>query len=177
MRLPGVAFNRDWRVSMTARNLILVVAILLLAAFTALNWAAFVEPVSLSLGFSQVRAPLGLIMLGVCIGLCALFMTYVLLLQASVILESRRMAKDLHAQRDLADKAEASRFTETRSFIQAEVQQLREQLASSTRELVDRLAALEQRLSTGVDEAARGLSAHIGEVEDKLDRRLVPGRE
>jgi len=162
---------------MTARNLILAAAILLLAAFTALNWAAFVEPVSLSLAFAQVRAPLGLIMLGVCIGLCALFMTYVLLLQASVILESRRMAKDLHAQRDLADKAEASRFTETRSFIQAEVQQLREQIAASTRDLVDRLAALEQRLSTGVDEAARGLSAHMGEVEDKLDRRLAPGRE
>ncbi len=162
---------------MTARNLILVAALLLLAAFTALNWAAFVEPVSLSLGFAQVRAPLGLIMLGVCIGLCALFMMYVLLLQATVILESRRMAKDLHAQRDLADKAESSRFTETRNFIQAEVQQLRDQLSSTTRELVDRLAALEARLSTGMDETARGLSAHIGEVEDKLDRRLAPGRE
>lgn len=162
---------------MTARNRILVVAIVPLAAFTALNWAAFVEPVSLSLGFAQVRAPLGLTMLGVCIGLCALFIIYVLLLQASVILESRRMAKDLHAQRDLADKAVASRFTETRNFIQAETQQLREQFVSGTRELMDRLAALEQRLSTGMDETARGLSAHIDEVEDKLDRRLESGRE
>ena len=45
---------------------------------------------------------------------------YVLSLQGSVLLETRRHTKELQAQRELADKAEASRFTELGTAMRAE---------------------------------------------------------
>lgn len=43
-------------------------------------------------------------------------------------------------------------------------------MTPSPRDLMDRRSALELRLSTGVDEAARVWSAHIGDIEDELRR-------
>jgi hypothetical protein len=50
---------------MRARLLFLVVAILLVAGFAALNWSEFMRPAPLSFGTQVVDAPLGLIMLGI----------------------------------------------------------------------------------------------------------------
>jgi len=66
---------------------------------------------------------------------------YVLSLQCSVLLETRRHTKELQAQRELADKAEASRFTELRA------------------DMLKRL-----------DENANSTAAHIAQLEDRLER-------
>ena len=90
------------------------------AAFVTLNWGAVITPVDLSLGVGMVKMPLGLVMLGLLLAITALFLVFVLFLQTSVLLETRRQAKEIRASRDLADQAEASRFTELRSFLEAE---------------------------------------------------------
>ncbi len=159
---------------MTARAFAIAATLLLLAVFTLLNWSAFLAPTTLSLGVAEVQAPLGLVMLGVTAVISGVFLVVILVQQASVILDSRRMAKDLHAQRELADKAEASRFTEMRSHLDGEIARLEAQAAASTRELGERLTRAEEAMATRVDDAARTLSAHLGEIEDKLDRAL-PG--
>ncbi|MBX3641640.1 MAG: LapA family protein [Rubrivivax sp.] len=152
----------------------IVVLLLALAGLVALNWATFNAVTTLSLGVTQVEAPLGLILLGL-IGLVSLlFMGYILLLQAAQGVESRRMSKDLHAQRTLADQAEASRFTEMRGFVEAEMRRLEAQADTGRRELVERLAQLQQQLQDKLGESTRTLSAYVGEVDDKLDRRLPP---
>lgn len=135
-------------------SIILALAILALALFVALNWSVFVAPTTLSLGFTVVQAPLGLIMLAVTAGVGALLLAHILFQQASVVLELRRAAKDLHVQRELADRAEASRFTELRGALNDEVQ------------------GLERKLIARMDETMLSLTAHLGEVEDKLDRAL-----
>jgi uncharacterized integral membrane protein len=155
---------------MNLRNLSVAVAIALLTVFTALNWTAFTTPTPLSLLFVEVQAPLGLIMLGVAGAFSALFLFYVLYQQAGIIVESRRYAKELKSQRELADKAEASRFTEMRTFLDAELRKLEAQGAASTRELSARIERLEQQLTDKLAESTRTLSAYVGEVEDKLDR-------
>lgn len=152
----------------------IVVLLLALAGLVALNWATFNAVTTLSLGVTQVEAPLGLILLGL-IGLVSLlFMGYILLLQAAQGVESRRMSKDLHAQRTLADQAEASRFTEMRGFVESEMRRLEAQADTGRRELVERLAQLQQQLQDKLGESTRTLSAYVGEVDDKLDRRLPP---
>lgn len=161
---------------MTARAIVIAIALLLLAVFTLLNWSAFLAPTTLSLGVAEVQAPLGLVMLVVTAAVSGLFLLYILVQQATVIVESRRMARDLHAQRALADKAEASRFTEMRTHQDAELARLEAQAAASTRELGERLARAEEALAARLDDAARTLSAHLGEIEDKLDRALPAGR-
>jgi hypothetical protein len=157
---------------MNLRNLSVAAALAVLTVFTALNWTAFTTPTTLSLVFAEVQAPLGLIMLVITGLFSALFLVYIVYQQAGVILEARRYAKELKAQRELADKGETSRFTEMRSFLDAELRKLEAQGAAGTRELSARIERLEQQVTDKLAESTRTLSAYVGEVEDKLDRML-----
>jgi hypothetical protein len=161
---------------MKLRTLLIALTLVALAAFALLNWATFTAPTPLSLGVVEVQAPLGLIMLVVTGLVSGLFLAYILLQQAGVILETRRYAKELAAHRDLADKAEASRFTELRAALEAGLGRLEAQDAAETRRLEERLAQLEGRVLQRLDESTGSLSACIGEVDDKLDRGLGPPR-
>ena len=71
-------------------------------------------PATPSLVFGTVQAPLGLVMLVITRFIAAIFVAYALWLQGSALLETRRMTRDLAAQRQIAGQAEASRFTEVR---------------------------------------------------------------
>lgn len=91
---------------MKVRTLFLLLAVGAIAAFTALNWSAFMTQATLSLGVANVQAPLGLVMLGLVAFLAALFLVFVVYLQTSVLLEARRHARELQANRELAGEAE-----------------------------------------------------------------------
>lgn len=158
---------------MNLRTFFIVLAFALLALFALLNWSAFSTPTELTLGIASVQAPLGWVMLVVTGLVSALFVLYIVIQQAGLIAESRRFAKDLQAQRELADKAEASRLTELHNYLARELRLLGEQrLAGESEQTVRRLDQMEQRLSEKLDETVRVLSAYIGEVDDKLDRSL-----
>lgn len=157
---------------MTYRSLFIALVLTALGVFAALNWTAFITPTTLNLGFSEVHAPLGLIMLIATGVVAALFLLYIVFQQAGVIMETRRYAKELKSHRDLADSAESSRFTELRGFLQAELQRIEAQNAAAQRETGARIDRLEQGLMDKQAEAGRSLSAYLGEIEDKLDRVL-----
>ena len=106
--------------------------------------------------------------------LIGLFLVYILFQQAGVILETRRYAKELKSHRELADNAEASRFTAMREFLETELRRLEAQRATETRELGARIETAERQLREMLGESTRTLSAYVGEVEDKLDRLLGP---
>ena len=93
---------------------------------------------------------------------------------AGALMETRRSTKELNAQRDLADKAEASRFSELRSFLEGELRKMEAQAAAGTREIGARVDALQKQLQDKLDESTRSLSAYVGEVDDKLDRMARP---
>lgn len=158
---------------MNARTLAIAIALFLLAVFALLNWSAFSTPTALTLGFAEVQAPLGLVMLVVTGIVSGLFLVYIVYQQAGAILESRRYEKELRANRELADKAEASRFTELRAYLASELGRLQSERATESQQVGARMEQLEERLQQRMDESARGLSAHLGEVEDKLDRVIA----
>jgi len=124
---------------MPLRTVLLLIVLAAIALFAALNWSAFLAPTTLSLGFAQVQAPLGLIMLGLIAILTAVFLGYLVYLQSTVLLESRRHAKELQAQRELADQAEASRFTELRSHLDSRLSEIENSLSAQLGEMRDRL--------------------------------------
>ena len=158
---------------MSLRGVAIVLALVAIGVFAALNWAAIMAPTELSLGFAQVQAPLGIVMLGISALLCALFIVYLLFQQAGALLEARRYAKEMKAQRELAERAEASRVAELRSFLEAEIRRLESQGAAGAHETAARIDRLGSSLGDKLDESTRTLSAYIGEVEDKLDRVLA----
>ena len=134
------------------RAIVFVLLIALVGLFALINWSAFSALTSLSLGFTTVQAPLGLLMLGLVVFLCVLFTVWVISLQAGSLMDSRRQTKELQAQRDLADKAEASRFTELRTALMARLDRLQD----------------ESRLA--LDQSGNSVAAHIGQLEDRLER-------
>ncbi len=102
---------------MRARMLLLVLAILVVAGFAAQNWSQITQPSLLNFGVVQATAPLGLILLTL-LGLTLLvFLASAASMRTHSLMESRQHAKQLQAQRDLADKAEASRFTDLRGVL------------------------------------------------------------
>ena len=157
-----------------AFSMTLILVFALLAAFAALNWAAMAAPGTLSLGFADVVAPLGMVMLAFTAAISGLFIVYIVLLQAGVILEARRLTKEVKEQRELADTAEASRFTELRTLLESELRRIEAQGAASNREIEARMELSERGMQQKLAEATGTLSAYLGEIDGKLDRVLAP---
>ena len=154
-------------------NLRTVLLALLLAAFTgflALNWNVVTAPTSLSFGFWTAEAPLGLLLLGFTVLIAAIFLFLLVVQQATVLVETRRAAKELASQRTLADQAEASRFTALGAHLDEELRRLEAQAATRQDALAQRLNGLEQALRTHVDQASNSLAAFIGELGDRVER-------
>lgn len=156
---------------MGLRTGVLLVVVLLIAALAALNWGALAAPVAMSIGFTQVTAPLGLVMLGLTTLLGILFVAYVVWLQTTVLLETRRHTKEMQAQRDLADKAEASRFTELRTFLETQENAHMARNAERHAALLARVDQFEAAVRQRLEQTDNTLAAHVGQLEDRFDRR------
>ena len=159
------------------RAVVLFVGLTLVGLFALLNWTAFVTPTPLSLGVTTVEAPLGLVMLGVVAFLSVLFVVWAMMMQGGALMESRRLARDLQVQRDLADKAEASRFTELRNFLAAELSTVAVAQEQTRAMMMSRLDRAQEAARASQEEASNTLSAYIGELEDRLERaQVVPAQ-
>lgn len=108
-------------------GLLLLLLLVLLAGFVSLNWTTFLASTPLSLGLVKVEAPLGLIMLAVTIMLTGPSWAYAFYVRRSALLRAGRTSEEMHALRELAERAEASRYTELREFLTAELQKLSDQ--------------------------------------------------
>ena len=65
----GLAYSQGMR----ARTALLLVALVALGLFAALNWAVFTAPTDLNLLFARAQAPLGVILLVVIVALTLLY--------------------------------------------------------------------------------------------------------
>lgn len=145
---------------MRIRTILVLVVSGLLALFTVVNWSTFVTPTHLSLVVTSVDAPLGLVMLGFTVALAAVLLGYALKVQINALSDSRRQSQELRRLRELAEQAEASRFTELRKYLDQELASLRQAQQS-----------VAERLHEEITVATNTLSACIGEVDDRLERQ------
>lgn len=153
---------------MYLRTLLIVLLLVTVAVFSVLNWSAFTAPSALSLGFTTVEAPLGVILLAMIALLTLLFLVYTAYLQSTVILETRRHARELQSQRELAEQAEASRFNQLRSLLEVEMEKLTGQADHSRVLLSARLDEIERDLRAALEQTGNSLAAYIGELEDRI---------
>ena len=155
---------------MYLRTLLIVLVLGVVVVFALLNWSVFTAPTALSIGFTTVEAPLGLILLGAMGALTLLFLIYLVYLQATALMESRQYSRELKNQRELADRAEESRFTELRSSLETELRRIANQMADSNTAMNTRLDGLAHDLRSAIEQSTNSLSAYIGEIEDRLER-------
>ena len=155
---------------MKIRTLLLLLILATVAVFTLLNWTAFMAPTALTLGVMEVQAPLGLVMLGVVVLLTAVFLLYVVYLQTTLLMDARQNNKELAQQRKLADQAEASRFTELRTYLELELLKQTNQDKESRDAVLARLEQAERDLRLTMEQSTNSLAASVGEIEDNLHR-------
>lgn len=103
---------------------------ILTALFCALNWAALRAPSALNLGFTQVQAPLGLVLLSLTAAFLTVLLAVLVYSRLRNLRESRVLHRDLQAAHTLADSAEASRFEELQRMLAGEFHTLNERCAA-----------------------------------------------
>lgn len=154
---------------------LLAVVLVATGALAAFNWNVFNTPTSLWLGVATVDAPPGLIMLGAMAILTALFLLVIGHMQSAALLEARRHAKELQVHRELSDRAEASRFTALRHFIETGLATANAQGSETRTALLTRLEQMEVAMSASVEQTGNSLAAYIGEMEDRLGQGRALG--
>lgn len=157
---------------MRARLIFIVVAILLVAGFAAQNWPEFNRTTPLSFGLIMSEAPLGLILLGLLALTLAVFLISSATQESRYLLEHRRHAKALEAQRDLADKAEASRFTDLRQHLDTHLRENRQREAIAATEFEKAMVQSQRELRNQLEQMNHTLTARLGEIESRIDSRL-----
>jgi len=156
---------------MRPRLTILLVAILLVAGFAGLNWSEFLRPTPLSFGLFVMEAPLGLILLTVLTVTLVAFLISSIHMQTVNLLDTRQHSKELHAQRELADKAEASRFTDLRQHLDAQMREIHQRETIAATELEKAVAAGQRELRTQLELMNRTLATRLTELEGRIDAR------
>ena len=123
----------------------MLIVVSLLAIFVWLNWNALSTVTPISLGWTTVEAPLGLVLLVPLVVLCVVLPAWAISLHARVLRDVRAITKALQ-QRELADREQTARLVDLR---------------------IDFLRALEEGVNT--------TAASIGELEDRMERaNLLP---
>ena len=155
---------------MYLRTLLILVVLGIVIVFALLNWSVFTAPTTLSIGFASFEAPLGLILLGAIAALTLLSLIYLVYLQAKALMESRQYSRELKTQRELADRAEESRFTQLRSSLESDLRQLTNQMTESNAAMVSRLEGLDRDLRSAIEQSTNSLAADVVEIEDRLEQ-------
>lgn len=146
---------------MKARTALLVLIVAVLGYLAFFNFPTLAQNTQMSLGFTEFEGPLGLIMLGLTTLMAVIFLAYVIAMQGTWLLEARAHNKELQAQRELADKAEISRFTDLRNVLEEKQQQLEQRL-------LERMDTLETHLKARAEESDNVHAAYIGQLEEQL---------
>ena len=158
---------------MRVRSIVLIVFVLFVAGFVALNVDEFTRTNVLSLGFTTVQVSLGLVMLVLLVVATVVFLGSTLVMQSANLLETRKYARELNTQRDLAGKAEASRFTELRQYLEATALAEKEREVMANQVWAERLASLDRSLLARMDQSDHTVAAHLGQLEDRFDKNTA----
>ena len=155
---------------MRLKTVLLIVGIILIAAFAVANVNEFTRPSLLNFGFTSIQLPLGLVMLLLVVVLMLIFLMTTLYMRSSNLIETQGYAKQLTTQRELADKAEASRFTDLRRYMETQAALSANQGNDTVAAIDRRLLQTEKLLLKRLDETDNTNAAYWGQNDELLAR-------
>ena len=156
---------------MRTKTLLLIIGIVLIAGFGALNVDEFTRTSTLNLGFTSMQLPLGLVMTVLVIAILLIFLLTTLYMHSTNLIETRKYAKQLNAQRELADKAEASRFTELRRYMESQAVLATNQGNDTVAAIDRRMMQTEKLLLQRLEQTDNTNAAYWGQHDDALVRK------
>lgn len=153
---------------MRGRIVFIVVAVLVVAAIAALNWPEFTQRVPLSFGVTTATVAVGELMLGILAVVLAVFLVTSAIQESRYLLEHRRHTRALQAQRELAEKAEASRFTDLRQHLDNHLRDARQRETMVATEFEKRLMQSQAELRAHLERMHQMIAARLDEIESHL---------
>ena len=117
------------------RTLGMMLILVLLAVFLIINWSALSQETTVNLVYTEITAPLGIIVGVAFAAIIALLMIYTIWQQASVVMEIRQAHKEARIARQAAEDADKSRITELGKDMRARMDQLEALMVAKTEEL------------------------------------------
>jgi len=135
---------------MKIRTFLIVIGLIAITAFVALNWSAIMTTTTLSLGVASVQAPLGFLMLTLLSLFSLLFFVFFIYSRTSGFFKERQHSKEMQATQELADNSETSRFTELREMLGVELKKQSELYAESTATVLAKLEQLDSNLRSAI---------------------------
>lgn len=157
---------------MRLRTAYLFLAVAVVAALALLNWTEITRQVPVNLLWIQVEAPLGLAQLAMLAGAVVISLYAGTTLRARHRHREQDLAQGMQAQRDLADRAEASRFNELRQTLDNLLRDTRQQQADFGDSVEQSLVRHQREIRTQLEGLHRGLGSRLGEMEARLEARL-----
>ena len=155
---------------MRTKILLLIIGIVLIAAFGVLNVDEFTRTSTLNFGFTTMQLPLGLVMTILVIAILLIFLLTTLYMHSTNLIETRKYAKELTIQRELADKAEASRFTDLRRYMETQAALATNQSSDTIAAIDRRIVQTEKLLLQRLEQTDNTNAAYWGQHDDALMR-------
>jgi uncharacterized integral membrane protein len=162
---------------MRARLVFIVLALLVVAGFALLNWPEFQRPTPLSFGFASITLPLGVLMLALLGLVLAVFLVSSAVQESRYLLEHRRHTRALQEQRDLAEKAESSRYTDLRQHFDTQLRESRQRDAIGATEFERSLMQGQRELKAQIEQLQHLVATRLTDLESRIGTREVPAVE
>lgn len=157
---------------MRARSLLLVVVLVVVGLLALLNYEELSRPTTLNLGWRTASAPLGLLLLGLFAITLLAFLASSASGRSRHLRESHEHTKALEAQRELADRAEASRFTDLRQQLDSHLRETQQRDVTTQAEMDKSLEQRQREVRNQLEQMHRSLSMRLDEMEARLESRL-----
>lgn len=153
---------------MRGRIVFIVLAALVAAGIAALNWPEFTRAEPLSFGVFTATVGVGELMLGILAVVLAVFLVASAIQESRYLLEHRRHTRALQAQRELAENAEASRFTDLRQHLDSHLRESRQRESMVATEFEKRLMQSQAELRAHLERMHQMIAARLAEMESRL---------
>lgn len=157
---------------MKIRTIALFLLIVLMAVFLVINWTTISAETTVNLVYTEVQAPLGIIIVCGFGILILLMLIYTVWQAASVTMELRAAYKETRNARALADDAEKSRFAESNKMMTERLDKLEQMVMTRQDEFSQDLRRLSEQLDSKVNNMLGEINKQQTQVVSKVSENL-----
>ena len=162
---------------MKIRTIFLLFVLILMAVFLVINWTALSTVTAVNLIYTEIQAPLGVLVVGGFAAVVFVLLVYMVWQQASVTLELRAAYKEARNARTVADDAEKSRFAESNRILLERIEKLEALMTARSDETLTAVrqeaVRAEERYKALFDDQKRELTAQVQTQIGAMEKRVV----
>lgn len=157
---------------MKIRTLGMLLIVIVMAVFLIINWGTLSQVTTVNLVYTEMEAPLGIIVVAAFAAVVVLLMAYTVWQQASVMMELRAAYKEARTARQMAEDADKSRIAEIRADFKERMEKMEALLATRTDEVIRLMAERNQLEDETLSKFRAEQEARADEARASLEQQL-----